>query len=750
MLRFSRFQIFVTLNFFPQKGRVPVTLELTAMRILARRQRIQERLDRQEYLNNLAAGMAPEPVETRPVSSIEVNHAVSTIKDNKLALEEFINQGQSILADVQIASNNNESSRRKEQEKQHKELLERLENEGRQEDEKFKEISAKWDLKTGKYKNHSDLYNLLNEQNDTCKLVINQKNKIITILKDAIKMAEESYVKDLKRENNDIELISKRMEAHVKDMQVKFAENLNKIQNTLLQDRTETLSKAINKSENSWKARTLREIEMIFLHLEDKDNYTAELDEIRDRGAEEYGIMRNKLERDVMTHEQQLQQMKAIYQLNQEKLHYNHEILRNREDENSIIKAQQKRKITKLQDNLNNLKIKMVKQANQQKSKESSMSEDYARIVTQTTDLENKIKHFENVDNKKFHDIWKMNFNTIKRLAAECLAADRIIHQHQLGIKWDRNIDKTWFVDTTEINRISGHREDNELDDMFANFDISVLANDPELAPWQKETIRKKVIINTRNPSEISASTDPEQVSPPGTAGSSSIIESTSSKTINDTESLIQQISENSNLSVDTIRKLLPLVAEEGDFLFEKKLAGLLRKMAPSYGMLVRLDGVLGTLGVEAEDDISLMVQHLEKHVKISEDGEMDINKVIPALRDFIKSHKEKCLKQFEEFRQFQLINAKKSLPLSGLEWAALDKKYWQEMADTIDQSKFNLWGGMEASLEKYYSQLCERKKLIDGNSSLKQQNTELKILLQKYLGGDVNRELIVPPTQFL
>ena len=31
MLRFSRFQIFVTLKIFPQKGRVPVTLELTAM-----------------------------------------------------------------------------------------------------------------------------------------------------------------------------------------------------------------------------------------------------------------------------------------------------------------------------------------------------------------------------------------------------------------------------------------------------------------------------------------------------------------------------------------------------------------------------------------------------------------------------------------------------------------------------------------------------------------------------------------------
>lgn len=177
-----------------------------------------------------------------------------------------------------------------------------------------------------------------------------------------------------------------------------------------------------------------------------------DLDEIRERGSEEYSIMRNKLESDVMTHEQQLQQMKAVYQLNQEKLQYNHEILRNREEENNIIKAQQKRRITKLQDNSNVQRQKLVKQEQQFKNESAQLSDDYDRIVQQTKELETKMKHFENSDSKRFHEVWKMNFNTVKQLAAECLCADRIIHLQQLGINWDQEIEKVWFVSQEEMD----------------------------------------------------------------------------------------------------------------------------------------------------------------------------------------------------------------------------------------------------------------------------------------------------------
>jgi dynein regulatry complex protein 1 len=46
--------------------------------------------------------------------------------------------------------------------------------------------------------------------------------------------------------------------------------------------------------------------------------------------AEEYNLVKIKLETDVQVLEQQLQQMRATYQLNTEKLEYNHQVLKKR------------------------------------------------------------------------------------------------------------------------------------------------------------------------------------------------------------------------------------------------------------------------------------------------------------------------------------------------------------------------------------------------------------------------------------
>ena len=87
---------------------------------------------------------------------------------------------------------------------------------------------------------------------------------------------------------------------------------------------------------------------------------------------------------------------------------------------------------------------------------------------------------------------------------------------------------------------------------------------------------------------------------------------------------------------------------------------------------------------------------------------------------------------------------------MNGKEWAALDKKYWSEMAEVIPQNKLNLWDALEPALAKYYDELTERRKLIDQTDNLKKQNSELRMLLQQYLSSSVNKELQIPPTKVL
>ena len=161
---------------------------------------------------------------------------------------------------------------------------------------------------------------------------------------------------------------------------------------------------------------------------------------------------------------------------------HNHEILRNREDENNIIKAQQKRKITKLQDQLNTVRQKLVKTEQQYKNASLALSENYDKIVQQHKELEKKRTHFSNAESKRFHELWKMNFNTVKNLAAQCLQADRIIHRQQIGLVWNKDDEKVWFVPEDFQDVINAANSSTSASTM--------MQSDPVLAPWQEATGR--------------------------------------------------------------------------------------------------------------------------------------------------------------------------------------------------------------------------------------------------------------------
>merc|ERR1712139_574829 len=109
-------------------------------------------------------------------------------------------------------------------------------------------------------------------------------------------------------------------------------------------------------------SRREREEDYLRMRFRRVDDHEGQLDALRTHDTEEYNMVKIKLETDVQVLEQQLQQMKATYQLNQEKLEYNFQVLKKRDEENTITKSQQKRKITRLQDVVNGLRLKLGKQ----------------------------------------------------------------------------------------------------------------------------------------------------------------------------------------------------------------------------------------------------------------------------------------------------------------------------------------------------------------------------------------------------
>eukprot|EP00002_Diphylleia_rotans_P018719 TRINITY_DN3622_c0_g2_i1.p1 TRINITY_DN3622_c0_g2~~TRINITY_DN3622_c0_g2_i1.p1 ORF type:complete len:134 (-),score=32.30 TRINITY_DN3622_c0_g2_i1:169-570(-) len=78
------------------------------------------------------------------------------------------------------------------------------------------------------------------------------------------------------------------------------------------------------------------------------------------------------------------------------------------------------------------------------------------------------------------------------------------------------------------------------------------------------------------------------------------------------------------------------------------------------------------------------------------------------------------------------------------------EKEFWETLGHVISDDTFEVWGALEKSLQEYQAILLGRAKLIEETASLRQQNEELKMLLNQYLGAKVNHELILPPTQTL
>lgn len=87
-------------------------------------------------------------------------------------------------------------------------------------------------------------------------------------------------------------------------------------------------------------------ISRIFL-LRQIDQFHEEMYRLHVNHEEEYRETRISLETDIQMLEQELEQIKALCLLNSEKLDYNYQVLKKREEENVYIKNHQKRRLNK-------------------------------------------------------------------------------------------------------------------------------------------------------------------------------------------------------------------------------------------------------------------------------------------------------------------------------------------------------------------------------------------------------------------
>ena len=77
---------------------------------------------------------------------------------------------------------------------------------------------------------------------------------------------------------------------------------------------------------------------------QDEETFTNDIELLRIKGAKTYADLKINLETEIQNLEKCLEDMKALYQLNQEKLDYNLKVLKEKHEENQHLSDELKRK----------------------------------------------------------------------------------------------------------------------------------------------------------------------------------------------------------------------------------------------------------------------------------------------------------------------------------------------------------------------------------------------------------------------
>ncbi|XP_007470864.1 PREDICTED: dynein regulatory complex protein 1 isoform X2 [Lipotes vexillifer] len=669
-------------------------------RIQARRLRIAARLEarRREALGEYLDGKESEEDQSKSYRQKE---------ESRLKLAKLLLCGTELVTNIQVAADIREVHRRVEEEEIKRQRLEKLENEVKTSQDKFDEITVKWE--EGKQKRiPQDLWEMLNAQQVHCAGLIEDKNKLISELQQELETKHDQYVKDLKKQSGDICLLLERMEEQVKNVMKAFRQELQHIENAFEVERQELLTSNKKKWEQALQAHNAKEMEYLTHRIKKVEDHEKQLNKQRIWDCEEYNTIKIKLEQDVQILEQQLQQMKATYQLNQEKLEYNFQVLKKRDEESTVIKSQQKSKINCLHDVLNNLRSKYNKQVKQFQEENQSLTSDYKRLVTQFKEMQKAIRHFALIDDKQFREIWLMNEEEAKDLISRAFDVDRVIHTHHLGLPW--TAPDFWFL--KNVGPISQQQRKSATQ------------------------ILEEVLMEAEEEGAEEAASEP-----------GSYLD------------LPKQV------SAKTTRKILMLLCDESGFLIESKLLSLLLPLDKNECYLLKLDAIFSALGIENEDDLYKLVDfflryqahHSAPSQKLDLQGEKEGSlverepqeKQPPPSPRLI--HPNDVLKILEAFvtglRKPRDFRAPVKL-LKVVRDDSKDSEYWKALTTVIPATTLNLWDALYTALEKYHLVLTQRAKLLIENSSLERQNTELQQLLQQYVDSKINSELQVPPTQ--
>lgn len=123
-----------------------------------------------------------------------------------------------------------------------------------------------------------------------------------------------------------------------------------------------------------------------------------------------------------------MEDMKAVYRLNYEKLIFNFEVLSERQ---TVFTKQRKGLKTRLnkdsmryRDEFEAFKVQIT----EAKSLNTQLTKEYKIFTNEFIKLQKRFERFEKADDKRIKEIWAMNDTEARNLVEKLMHADKVIH----------------------------------------------------------------------------------------------------------------------------------------------------------------------------------------------------------------------------------------------------------------------------------------------------------------------------------
>ncbi|ORZ32679.1 sperm tail-domain-containing protein [Catenaria anguillulae PL171] len=741
----------------------------------SREARIQARRARIDYMRTANAKSTQEnPTARRPkkdLERVEPSKSVVQIKASKERITTVKRKGVEDASQVRITTIHREQKRRNDETHRAETLSQKAKRTSESSDDLERQIQEAWAKCVSMSQSLGtpfDLHEMIVSQRKLCEQLLNAKENLLVEYNAELKRKDDEYVKELKRQADEIDMLLMRMDQQFVTFKKSLREELVHIERAFMMERGETIDKNIKEIEALFQSR--KDSEMRYLEERSKriqDNTDA-LEELRVQDAEEYNLVKIKLETDVQVLEQQLQQMKATYQLNTEKLEYNYQVLKKRDDENSITINQQKRRITRMTDIVNNLRAKLAKQEKHFASDYAALQEDFNRISSQYQELTKKFKHFQVNDEVKFQELWEMNQDTIKNLASKVLMADAVIHQQQLGLPWEPPV----VVANDVMPKGIGGGSQRQSPAVAQGTGGSGSNNGGAAGGEGDRDTHEQA-----QPSTL----------PPPTADTNPTLHVQSSQMSNSSITTLLLSSKNA-----IVQHILDMLSTEATFLLDDKLSRLLAPLPASERALLKLDTVLKALDVTSAADLvrflelfllpkfhgsapdlaAAVIHGTTDPLPVQADGTVPPNEDPAAMLIHPNQVTKVLMRYLKEKRgrtrggeggganrQAGLANDEDRpdttttdgvVPSNDMNVQQTVKEHWDQILAMLNSNRFKNWDTILSCMEAYHLLLGARHDLALEVSDLETQNDELKTLLREYMSADVNKSLQVPPSQVI